>query len=148
MLERSQIPNGSSTTFVRKFPTDRDCSSSHYPIMVKRTKRAAPTQADFKHTWYPQEWMKQSQPPKKQADLMRDLGWSKAKASGVYNGQQYTQQIIDELAPYLNTKPFELLMHPDDAMAYRRIKQDSARIATSDGQPIQPAARPIAKGAA
>lgn len=95
--------------------------------------RSAKTQADFKHTWYLREWMEQSSPPKIQADLCRNegqggLGWSKAKAHDVWHGQQYTQALMDELAPWLNIRPFELLLPPEVAMAIRRVRDDAARI--------------------
>lgn len=73
------------------------------------------------HDWYLAEWM--GSLLKKQADLVRDLDWNKAKASLMVNGkQQYTRDEVNELATYLNIQPFELLMHPDDAMAYRRLR--------------------------
>lgn len=84
--------------------------------------RPQKTQRDFQHTWYIQEWMEQSDPPKRQADMIRDLDWSRAVASAVYNGQQYTQTLIDQLAPWLNVKPYELLLHPREAMRLRRLE--------------------------
>jgi hypothetical protein len=94
-------------------------------------KRSAKTQTDFKHTWYLREWMAQSVPPKKQADLQKELGWSKAKAHDVWHGQQYTQAIIDEVAPWLNVKPFELLLSPAAAMAIRGYRESAAQLASS-----------------
>jgi hypothetical protein len=91
------------------------------------------SQKDFKHTWFLQEWMRQSVPPKRQADLIRDLGWPRAKASNVYNGQQYTQALIDQLAPWLNIRPWELLMAPNEAMAIRRVREAVAQIAGPPG---------------
>lgn len=91
------------------------------------------TQRDFKHTWFIQEWMQQAQ--KIQADMSKDLGWSKGKMSAVWHGQQYTQELIDELAPWLHARPYELLMHPDDAMAIRRLREDAVRIASDRGAP-------------
>lgn len=91
-------------------------------------KRPPKTQSDFKHTWYIQEWMAQSDPPKIQADLQKQLGWSKAKAHDVWHGQQYTQALIDELAPWLNCRPFELLLDPEAAMSIRRLRDAAVRI--------------------
>lgn len=43
--------------------------------------------------------------------------------------QQYTRDAVNELATYLNLRPFELLMHPDDAMAMRRLRAEMIRLA-------------------
>lgn len=73
------------------------------------------------HDWHLAEWLAALR--KRQADLVRDLDWNKAKASLMVNGkQQYTRDEVNELSAYLNIQPFELLMHPEDAMAYRRLR--------------------------
>lgn len=67
---------------------------------------------------------------KHQKDLVKDLDWNKAKASLVMScKQKYTRDEVNELASYLNIRPFELLLHPDDAMAIRRLREDVLRIA-------------------
>lgn len=74
------------------------------------------------HDWYLKEWL--ATLGKKQADIVRDLGWNKARISLMLRGKQpYDRDSINELAAYLNLQPHELLMHPDDAMALRRMKR-------------------------
>jgi predicted XRE-type DNA-binding protein len=94
--------------------------------MAKR----ATDQKDFSHPWYLWEWMEQA--GKKQADMVRELGWSRAKASDLMAGQQYNQGHIDELSSWLHVRPFELLLHPAEAMALRRLREDAARIVESE----------------
>lgn len=66
---------------------------------------------------------------KRQADLVRDLGWNKAKPSLIISGkQQYTRDDVNELAAYLSLHPYELLMHPEDAMEIRRLREDALKI--------------------
>lgn len=96
---------------------------------ASKNGKLGPTQKDFKHTWYLQEWMRQAHPPKIQADMVRELGMGRATASAVYNGQQYTQTLIDALAPWLNVEPYELLLHPDVAFAIRRLRAEGLRLA-------------------
>lgn len=73
------------------------------------------------HDWYLQEWLDTL--GKKQADIVRDLDWNKAKVSLMIRGKQpYDRDSLNELAAYLNLKPHELLMHPSDAMALRRMR--------------------------
>lgn len=100
--------------------------------MPRASQKPPPVQTDFQHTWYLQEWMAQSGPPKIQADMIRELSWSRAKASDVYNWQQYTQELIDVLAPWLNVEPYELLLHPSRAMAIRSMRKDAIRIAATE----------------
>lgn len=78
--------------------------------------------------WYLKEWL--ATLGKKQADLVRDLDWNKAKVSLTASGKQpYTRDDINEISIYLAIKPYELLMHPEDAMRLRRVVADAIRLA-------------------
>jgi transcriptional regulator with XRE-family HTH domain len=82
------------------------------------------------HDWYLKEWLKAV--GKKQADMARELEWNKAKVSLTANGvQPYDRDDVNEASAYLNIQPYELLMHPEDAMALRRLKRDAAKIAAT-----------------
>lgn len=71
--------------------------------------------------WYLREWL--ATLGKKQADIVRDLGWNKARISLMLRGKQpYDRDSLNELAAYLHLMPHELLMHPADAMALRQLK--------------------------
>lgn len=86
-----------------------------------------------RHDWYLKQWLRHF--GKKQADVVRDLDWNKARVSLTVSGkQQYTRDDVNELATYLNLRPFELLMHPDDAMLLRRLKADMIRLAHDASQ--------------
>lgn len=89
------------------------------------------------HDWFLKEWLRYY--GKKQADMVRDLDWNKAKVSLTASGKQpYDREAVNEAAAYLNLQPYELLMHPDDAMALRRLKRDAARIAaTQEAEDLQ-----------
>lgn len=79
------------------------------------------------HDWYLKEWMNTLN--KRQADIVRDLDWNPARISLMLRGKQpYTRDAINELADYLHLKPYELLMHPQDAMALRRFRDDALRM--------------------
>lgn len=85
------------------------------------------------HDWYLKEWLQTL--CKRQADIVRDLDWNKARVSLMMSGkQQYTRDAVNELALYLNLEPFELLMHPDDAMAIRRLRDSAMQIAADNRQ--------------
>lgn len=72
--------------------------------------------------WYLADWLKTLQV--KQADLVRLTDYPKAKISDLVTGKQrYNRDILNDIATALNIKPHELLMHPDDAMALRRMRQ-------------------------
>lgn len=82
------------------------------------------------HDWYLKEWLLAL--GKKQADIVRDLDWNKARVSLMLRGKQpYDRDSINELAAYLNLKPHELLMHPADAMALRKLREEAVKIAHS-----------------
>ena len=104
---------------------------------MPRVRRAI-TPRSLHHSWYLREWMAHFS--KRQADLVRDLDWHRATASEVWNGRQrYTQDMIDELAVYLNLRPFELLLPPEEAMAIRRMRDAAVTIAADNaGRPSEP----------
>lgn len=78
-------------------------------------------------SWYIREWMEALN--KIQADLTKDLDWPKAKANRVFNGQQrYNEDLVLELAAWLNLRPYELLLHPEQAMGMRNLRKEAARI--------------------
>jgi transcriptional regulator with XRE-family HTH domain len=79
------------------------------------------------HEWYLAEWL--ATLGKKQADIVRDLDWNKARISLMLRGKQpYDRDSLNELAAYLNLYPYELLMHPDDAMSLRQIRKAASEI--------------------
>lgn len=90
----------------------------------------------FHHRWYLREWM--AERGKRQRDMIADLGWSKGKANEVANGQQYTQALIDVLAPWLDIEPHELLMPPTLANSIRKLKQSAELIVAETARPFQP----------
>lgn len=70
---------------------------------------------------YIREWMELA--GLKQADLVKRLDWSKAKANSVWHGEQrYNEDLLEEVAPLVNARPYELLMHPSDAMTLRQLQ--------------------------
>lgn len=59
----------------------------------------------------------------KQADLVRLLGYSKAKAHAIWHGdQRLNEDTLEEIAPLAHARPYELLMEPEAAMRYRRLE--------------------------
>lgn len=83
------------------------------------------------HDWYLKEWLRTL--GKKQADLARDLDMNKAKVSLTASGKQpYDRDDINAISAYLHLRPYELLMHPDDAMTLRRLRETAVRIAAEN----------------
>ena len=83
-----------------------------------------------RHDWYLKEWLRAS--GKRQADVVSELDWNKARVSLMARGaQQYTRDAVNEIAAWLNIRPYELLMHPRDALALRSLHNEVVRIAHS-----------------
>jgi transcriptional regulator with XRE-family HTH domain len=81
--------------------------------------------------WYLNEWLKTLE--KSQADLCRLTDYPKAKVSDLANGKQrYNRDILNDIAAALNIAPHELLMHPADAFAMRRMKRLAEQMVTPD----------------
>lgn len=84
-----------------------------------------------RHTWYLRDWLRAE--GKLQADLEKDLGMNKAKVSLLANGKQpYDQDDISEIAEYLKIRPYELLMHPEEAKAIRQFRASAGHIAAME----------------
>ena len=78
-------------------------------------------------TWFIKEWMLYYSIM--QARMMEKTGWSKASMSQIYNGQQdFNPRIVKQAASALNLQNYELLMHPDKAMALRRLQASAEQI--------------------
>lgn len=72
--------------------------------------------------WYLKDWLKTLQV--KQARLVELTDYPKAKVSDLVTGKQrYNRDILNDMAKALNIQPYELLMHPEDAMAQRRFRR-------------------------
>lgn len=75
-----------------------------------------------------------------QADLVRELGWTKRKASEVFNGdQQYKRDMVNELSEWLSIEPFELLMRPIEASKLRELRQVAEAIVSTSAKAVDPA---------
>jgi len=91
--------------------------------------------------WFLREWMDAL--GKTQADMMRMAGWSKATASQLYNGKQdYSPKVVNQAAEALHCRPWELLMHYEDAMAIRRMRTAALQI-VKDSTPADTAPPPV-----
>lgn len=72
----------------------------------------------------------------RQSDIMKATGYSRATMSDLSTGKQrYNRDVINEVAAAMHIRPHELLMHPDDAMALRRVRESAARIAAETPAP-------------
>jgi hypothetical protein len=77
--------------------------------------------------WYLSDWLATLNVS--QADLCRSTDYPKAKVSDLVTGKQrYNRDILNDIANALNLYPYELLMHPSDAMSQRRIRAAAQEI--------------------
>lgn len=65
----------------------------------------------------------------KQADLVGRTGLSKTAISLLVNDRQdYSPEIVRDVASALNIAIYELFMHPDDANSLRRLRKDALQV--------------------
>lgn len=103
---------------------DRYRTVSYYPNMANAPR----------HDWYLKAWMRTAKV--RQADIMKETGYSKATMSDLSTGKQrFNRDILNEIAHVLHIRPYELLMHPDEAMAIRRVRESALRIAAETPSP-------------
>lgn len=72
--------------------------------------------------WYLKAWLKTL--GVSQAELCRRTDYPKAKVSDLVTGKQrYNRDVLNDVAKALHVEPFELLMHPADAMGHRQMRK-------------------------
>lgn len=78
--------------------------------------------------WFIGDWLASKNMT--QADLCRATGFPKAKVSELVNGiSRYNRDVVNAVAKALHIYPYELLMHPDDANALKRLRETAMTIA-------------------
>jgi len=133
----SHITNILASGKVRTCPAD---PASAYPYNANMSRRGIPTGHS---PWYLVEWMavKGMKGRGAQTKMMELTGWPKASMSQLYNGtQDYNPKLLAEASEALDIEPFELLMHPDRAEAFRELRKTAAVIVLNEPDP-EPAKR-------
>lgn len=116
------MANSKSIHFVRTLLADNSLRRPHNANMARRGIPKGPI------SWYLREWMA-ARGIEKQSEMMALTNWSKATMSQLYNGlQDYSPKIIREAAEALKVAQYELLMHPEEANAIRRLRQEALRV--------------------
>lgn len=78
--------------------------------------------------WYLSDWMGDEI---SQAELCRRTGYPKAKMSELVNGvSRYNRDVVNDLSKALNIRPYELLMQPDQARAFRSYLASAQQLIT------------------
>lgn len=112
---------------------------------VSRMANARKPKASPRWDWYLKDWMLTL--GKIQADLEKDLEWNKSKASFMYNyKQRYHREDVNQVAEWLQIEPYELLMHPSDAMHVRKLRARELEVVAT-GEPRLLVAKPDVKRA-
>jgi transcriptional regulator with XRE-family HTH domain len=87
-----------------------------------------------RHDWFLKAWMTTLKI--RQSDVMKATGYRRATMSELSTGKQrYNRDVINAVAAAMNIRPYELLMHPDEAMAIRRVRESAVRIAAETPAP-------------
>lgn len=99
-----------------------DCrSSSRYNRSVGHSRPTRYT------NWYLRDWMRVLHV--RQRDIVERTDLTKTAVSLLCSDRQdYTPAIIRDVSAALNIAPFELLMHPEDAMNLRQLRKDAIRV--------------------
>ena len=99
------------------------------------SRYAAPmVKSQPRYDWYLVQWCELF--GKKQTDLVASLDWNVSKASLFWNGaQRYHRDDVNDVADFLGIHPYELLMHPDEANAIKRLRVSARQIAAAETVP-------------
>lgn len=90
-------------------------------------KRSNPASKIAGPDWYLREWMENL--GVSQADLARECDWTNSTMHGIYHGRTaYYREIVNLIADKLNVRPYELMMHPDEAHAMRQLRKEALKV--------------------
>jgi hypothetical protein len=137
VLEKSQADAVRELGWVRgRFHTVNSHVNSQYPATVKTYCEKNPSNVVRGFHSGSQPARKTPRIPKSKFTVPAES--TKATASALWNGKQrYTQDLVDEVSAWFNIRPYELLMHPAEAMSLRQVRESAARIATIQGVPTE-----------
>lgn len=94
------------------------------PQNVSMSKKPRTIVKNPEFDWYFKEWCQALEIIHPHAWLQREVGYSDGKASNVLTGvKRYDREILNAVSKAMKIHPFELLMHPADANAYRKQKE-------------------------
>jgi transcriptional regulator with XRE-family HTH domain len=100
----------------------------YHPNMPRKVT-PAPVIGPLGQDWYLRDWLAHLR--MKQADLTRATDIPKGTMSAIFNGRtNYYRELVNTIADALHIQPYELLMHPDDAMAIRRLRMTAREISS------------------
>lgn len=92
---------------------------------------------DSEPDWQLKAWM--TYRGKRQADLVKELGWAKGRANKFYHGTHpYRRDVLNELSAWLEIQPFEMLMQPDEAIRLRRLRAAAFEVAANNAEAAPP----------
>jgi transcriptional regulator with XRE-family HTH domain len=84
--------------------------------------------ANPQHDWYLRQWLDTLHT--RQSAVGERTGFARSKMSKLVSGSQpYDRPSVNAIARALNIEPYELLMHPEDAMRIRRLRDAALSIA-------------------
>lgn len=107
-------------------------AGSYNAKVPKKKPRAKPHRAE--PDWFLPEWIATLKTT--QSKLARQCGWNTSTMHGIYHGRtQYYREIVNLIAGNLNIKPYELLMHPDEAFALRQQREVALKIVEGSPPP-------------
>lgn len=86
--------------------------------------------------WHLRAWL--SHFGKNQTSLVTEAGFNKSTANFLWHGRQpYRRDYVNRIAAWLGLRPYELLMHPSEALAIRGYREAARMvIAAEDGRPF------------
>ena len=95
------------------------------------TSYTLPMATDHRHDWYLKEWLDTLR--QSVAWLEGQTGWTHRIASQLVNRKtRWNRDHLSLAASVLSVAPFELLMHPDDAMQLRRLRADEIKLRVAE----------------
>ena len=133
----SHDANYSSTIEIRIGDKERLAEALYDANMARKSAKSDGIRPETPD-WFLKEWMAALKIS--QAALAKECDWTNSTMHGIYHGRTgYYREIVNLIASKLRIQPWELLMHPEQANAFKQYRASAERVARIVPSPEPPA---------
>jgi hypothetical protein len=128
MIGYSHHANFTSSARIRVAANELPASNAYHANMARKSAKSGGLRPE-QPNWYLRDWMRTLRVS--QAWLAKECDWTNSTMHGIYHGRtSYYRDIVNLIASKLKIEPYELLMPPELAAAFKQFRSSAEQIVT------------------